>query len=153
MSKFIFYTKKKVLGKYKKIYRKEKLKKEYIKKNGKYISLIVYIKNNKKKKPVIKKKNKIKKGGSILYNNITDSNGNYIPDPMCQDMYNNPEKFGLTKSDLLDIGGTDDPIKISLTGGKVKRQRRSKYYKPKKKKYGGSLISDYMTKVSSSQKI
>ena len=49
MNEFIFYCRKLVDNKYKKIYKKGKSKKEYVKSKGKYVLLTVYKKNLKKK--------------------------------------------------------------------------------------------------------
>tara|TARA_B100001540_G_scaffold314715_1_gene340277 strand:+ start:1340 stop:2494 length:1155 start_codon:yes stop_codon:yes gene_type:complete len=56
MTDFFYYTKKKILGKNKKIYREKNSKKEYIKQKNKMVPLNTYIKKIKK--------NKIKKGGT-----------------------------------------------------------------------------------------
>ena len=52
MTKFFYYTKKNILGKNKKIYRKKNSKKKYIKQNNKMINIKTYIKKTKSKKKI-----------------------------------------------------------------------------------------------------
>ena len=50
MTKFFYYTKKNILGKNKKIYRKKNSKKKYIKQNNKMINIKTILKKLKAKK-------------------------------------------------------------------------------------------------------
>ena len=164
MNEFIFYRRKLVDNKYKKIYKKGKSKKEYVKSKGKYVLLTVYKKNFKKKN---KKKegnfnenlNNLKlqfrkylKGGadSIANSDIKfDSEGKYIQSPECKMIFDNPEQYGTTKAELNDTSDTD-AVKIMasrfvsnpLNSGGGKNKKKSL------KKKGGSYISQYLTNVN-----
>lgn len=52
MTNFFYYTKKNILGKNKKIYKKKNSKKKYIKQNNKMINIKTYIKKTKRKKKI-----------------------------------------------------------------------------------------------------
>jgi hypothetical protein len=52
MTNFFYYTKKNILGKNKKIYKKKNSKKKYIKQNNKMINIKTYIKKTKSKKKI-----------------------------------------------------------------------------------------------------
>lgn len=161
MSEFIFYRRKLVNNKYKKIYRKGKSKKEYVKSQRKYVLLTSYNKKLKKKElnktnkkggnqrynKKLKKLSTILNGGSIVNTDLKyDSNGNYIQSPECKYIYQNPEEYGITKSELLNTSDTaavrimEDrfPTTPSLTGGK--------------KKKGGSFIRTYLDKINGGAK-
>jgi hypothetical protein len=159
MNEFIFYRRKLVDNKYKKIYKKGKSKKEYVKSKGKYVLLTVYKKNLKKKN---KKKGaninenlnnfklqlgKYLKGGadSIANSDIKfDSEGKYIQSPECKMIFDNPEQYGITKAELNDT--STDAVKI-MASRFVSNPLTSGGGKKKKKKTGGSYISEYLTKV------
>lgn len=150
MSYFVFYRTKKISGKYKKIYKKGKSKKEYVKRKGKYILLIEYRKNlkeNKKKggatslqknlqtiKNLIEhKKYKKKIGGtgadSILNTQLKyDAAGNYIPSPECQLILANPQDYGLADGDIINTSPNAAErlyeTRWGATGGKPKKKRK-----------------------------
>ncbi len=163
MNEFIFYRRKLVDNKYKKIYKKGKSKKEYVKSQGKYVLLTVYKKNlekkNKKKGGNFDKnlknlksllRNKLKGGAdSITTTDINfDEQGKYIQSPECKMIFENPEAYGLTKAELNDTSSSD-AIRImesrfpnSSSGGGKKGKKRGK-------KKGGSYIEDYLAKINS----
>ena len=172
MNEFIFYRRKLVDNKYKKIYKKGKSKKEYVKSQGKYVLLTVYKKNLKKKN--IKKggdfdknlkdlklqlRKKLLTGGtdSITTSDIKfDANNNYIQSPECKMIYDNPEQYGLTRAELNDTSDSKAitilesrfPNLSSSGGGKKNSKRSSKQGRKKYKKGGGTYISEYLTKIN-----
>lgn len=164
MNEFIFYRRKLVDNKYKKIYKKRKSKKEYVKSKGKYVLLTVYKKNlknkNKKKGGNFDKnlknlnlqlRKKLMGGADTIANSDIkfDSQGNYIQSPECKMIFDNPEQYGTTKAELNDTSDADAVnimasrfVSNPLTSGGGKKKKKGV------KKKGGSYISQYLTNVN-----